>query len=251
MLPEFSPLPPPPHAALRGQRACGLTGAGRLQLPVIAALCTLLLAGCTLPPQAHDGSPQASAPPSGAHPPVQAAPAGATYRQGQQAAPDPAPDPLAFAQRSTPALETVLNYADKIRTLPGSDIAREIGRLSPLAEQAGPEIQPLYQLQLALALAQTRNTLDLVRAIGLTQRVQEVRSPLTLALQPLARLLQQRYSEQRRAEELNDRLGLLLRDTQRRLDSAHDRLEALKAIERSLYNSRGSNNGSSSHSASP
>ena len=66
-----------------------------------------------------------------------------------------------------------------------------------------------------------------------------MRTPVTQELQPLARLLQQRYTEQRRVEDLNERQSQLLRDTQRRLDAAQERMEALKAIERSLYNNRG------------
>ena len=54
------------------------------------------------------------------------------------------------------------------------------------------------------------------------------------ALHPLARLLATRYTEQRRLEDLLDKQTQQLRDVQRRLDQTNDRLEALKAIERSL-----------------
>ncbi|MFT4191402.1 MAG: hypothetical protein QM617_07775 [Comamonas sp.] len=202
-----------------------------------AALLTaavLGLAGCAAPlpapppPQVVDTRP------------AQTERAPTTISASELPAPPP-PDPAYVARRElvTRPLIAVLNYADKIRTLGAADIAREIAQLNPLAERPDPDVQPQRQLQLALALAQTRNLPDLVRAIGLTQRVQEVRTPVTQQLQPLARLLQQRYTEQRRVEDLNERQAQLLRDTQRRLEAALDRMEALKAIERSLYNSRG------------
>ena len=53
-------------------------------------------------------------------------------------------------------------------------------------------------------------------------------------MHPLARLLASRYAEQRRLEEQLDKQNQQLRDVQRRLDQTNERLEALKAIERSL-----------------
>ena len=54
------------------------------------------------------------------------------------------------------------------------------------------------------------------------------------ALHPLARLLAARYGEQRRLEDLLEKQTQQTRDVQRRLEQTHERLEALKAIERSL-----------------
>ena len=51
---------------------------------------------------------------------------------------------------------------------------------------------------------------------------------------PWARLLAGRAAEQRRLEEQFDRLAQQLRDSQRRIDQLSEKLEALKAIERSL-----------------
>lgn len=203
------------------------------------------LAGCTAPLPPSEVKVVDATPTTVVAPPPPRPPARDPAQGPAQAGPGPgAPDDPAYVARRelvTQPLQAVLSYADKVRGLGSSDLAREIARLGPLAELPDPELQPQRQLQLALALAQTRGTPDLVRAIGLTQRVQEVRTPLTLALQPLARLLQQRYAEQRRVEELNERQSQLLRETQRRLDAAQERMEALKAIERSLYNSRGGN----------
>jgi DNA repair ATPase RecN len=54
------------------------------------------------------------------------------------------------------------------------------------------------------------------------------------ALHPLARLLASRYNELRRADEQLERQNQAVRDLQRRLEQTNERLEALKAIERSL-----------------
>ena len=51
---------------------------------------------------------------------------------------------------------------------------------------------------------------------------------------PLARLLEARLTHQRRLEEQLERQGQQLRDAQRRNDQLSERLEAVRAIERSL-----------------
>jgi signal transduction histidine kinase len=93
---------------------------------------------------------------------------------------------------------------------------------------------PLGQLQLAMALALTRVPSDLQRAQALLQRVLDNGSDEARSLHPLARLLAAQYAEQRRAEEATERQAQQLRDAQRRIDQLNDRLEAVRAIERSL-----------------
>lgn len=222
------------------------SGEGCKRLRALASIfCMLVLVGCTIPKVKSSDPVQPVDATAASQQPQPEPPAHDSRRHS----PEPPPNPNLGSQQLllTEPLKTVLHYGDQVRMLGSNEVNREITRLNPLAEKAAPDVQAQYQLQLALALAQTRNMPDLVRAIGLTQRVQEVRNPATLELQPLARLLQQRLTEQRRADELNDRQAQLLRDTQRRLEAAQDRLEALKAIERSLYNNRG-NAGSAAHS---
>ncbi|MES2512031.1 MAG: hypothetical protein V4625_19060 [Pseudomonadota bacterium] len=125
------------------------------------------------------------------------------------------------------ATVTVLAYADKIRTLQGADLQQEIARL-------GDAPTPEDQLRLAVALIQTRQLYDLVRAQDLLQRVLANAGSDARPLHPLARLLAARFTEQRRAEDQLDRQGQQLRDALRRLDQTNDKLEALKEIERSL-----------------
>ena len=54
------------------------------------------------------------------------------------------------------------------------------------------------------------------------------------SLQPLARVLAVRYAEQRRVEDDRDRQVTQVRDAQRRIDQLNERIEALRAIERSF-----------------
>ncbi len=174
---------------------------------------TALLAGCCLAACGTAGGPPAA--------PSQAAPSPA----------NPAPVApvivIAPAASASDPLAPVLAYADRIRNLQGNELAQEITRL-------GDAPTPDDQLRLAMALVQTKQLYDLVRAQELLQRVLGNPGNDARNLHPLARLLAARFSEQRRIEDQLDRQGQQLRDTQRRLDQTNDKLEALKEIERSL-----------------
>jgi uncharacterized protein YoxC len=95
-------------------------------------------------------------------------------------------------------------------------------------------------LQLAVALGQTRQPQDMQRAIGVLQRLANAAGEDARRLQPMARLIAARYVEQRRVEDLLDKQNAAMRDTQRRMDQLNERLEAVRAIERSLTRSNGS-----------
>jgi hypothetical protein len=122
----------------------------------------------------------------------------------------------------------MLSYADKTRSLNGGELGAEISRIGD------PGDSPTTQMQLALLLSQTRVPADLARALGLLQRVIANPSPEAQPLQPLARALAARYVEQRRVEDDRDKQVQQLRDSQRRIDQLNDRIEALRAIERSF-----------------
>jgi hypothetical protein len=126
---------------------------------------------------------------------------------------------------------SVLAYADKVRALPPAELQQEIARLSDMSD---PARQPADDLQLAMALGHTRVPADLVRAQGLLQRVLANPQEDVRMLHPLARLLSARYAEQKRVEDLLDKQNQQMRDSQRRIDQLNDRLEAMRAIERSL-----------------
>lgn len=138
--------------------------------------------------------------------------------------------PPASAPASSPSAEAVvrlLSYADRLRSMPTADLNQEIARLgNPMAS---PE-----QLQLALALGQLHQTPELIRAQELLTRILNNPTAEAQILHPLARLLAARYGEQRRLEDQLEKQIQQVREVQRRLDQTHERLEALKAIERSL-----------------
>lgn len=174
------------------------------------ALALSLAAGCTVPA------------PSPARPGV------ATMTAPTPAAPPP-PPPANVTLSEADAVTPLLAYTDRLRGLPGPELAQEITRLGNAAS-AGD------QLRLALTLSQTRQLPDLVRAQELLQRALANNSEDARPLHALARLLAARFAEQRRAEDQLDRQNQQLRELQRRLEQTQDKLDALKEIERSLSN---------------
>lgn len=125
-------------------------------------------------------------------------------------------------------ITALLSYADRLHALGPTELAAEI------VVQGDPGNAPLRQMQLALALIHLRQPADTARALGLLQRVIAHTGPESLPLKPLARLLANRLLDQRKLEEATERQAQQLRDSQRRIDQLNDRLEAMRAIERSL-----------------
>ena len=191
-----------------------LTYQGRsASLLAAAVLLGAMLSACA----GSDLSPTTAS--GAAKPPAQTAPAPAATGPGQ---PPVAGSPVALPDD---AVARLLAYADRVRLMPPAELTQEISRLATPATA-------LEQLQLALALAQLRQLPELIRAQELLARVLGNNDAQTL--HPLARLLAARYGEQRRVEELLDKQSQQTREVQRRLDQTNERVEALKAIERSL-----------------
>jgi len=185
----------------------------------ISCAALLLLAGCAAPRKPPERVAVAVAPPPAPPPvtPVEAEPlALATQPAG------------IFSQWTQGPVGAMLAYADKVRPLGAPELAAELNRLGDLVETPG------VQMQMAIVLAQTRVPADLARAVSLLQRVNSNPSADALPLQPLARTLSARYVEQRKVEEDRDKQAQQLRDSQRRIDQLNDRIEALRAIERSF-----------------
>lgn len=158
--------------------------------------------------------------------PAASAPASSAARADSSASPPAS----AASAAPTPAGQTVVQllvYADRVRAMSAAELGQETARLSH------PTL-PAEQLQLALALSQLRQTPELIRAQELLTRLIANPDPDAQALHPLARLLAARYGEQRRLEDLLEKQNQQTREVQRRLDQTNERLEALKAIERSL-----------------
>lgn len=189
------------------------TFSGAMAVPFV-----LLLAACATQPE-----PPAEA---NALPPPPAVPRVLPVEAEPKA---PATQPASLFTLTTQGpVAAMLAYADKVRPLGGAELTAEITRAGD------PGDSPSAQMQLALLLAQTRVPADLARALGLMQRVASNPSPDAQPLQPLARALAARYVEQRRVEDDRDKQVQQLRESQRRIDQLNDRIEALRAIERSF-----------------
>jgi hypothetical protein len=203
------------------------SGAGTLAAVVVASALCVGLAGCNSlrsVPEPQPVATAASAPVVVADPtPVPVVDA-ASAPVAAMAASAPV-DPATPADR---AARRMLAYHDVMRTLSPNDLAQEIARLSALP------VAPDTSLELAMALMQTRNGGELNRAIALVDPVAKNGSPEQRPWQPFARLLMSRLLELRRLEELLDKRNQELRDSQREVRQLNEKLEALKAIERSL-----------------
>ena len=139
--------------------------------------------------------------------------------------------PVVLSAETPPTPDVItalLSYADRLQALSPADLAAEI------VVQGDPGNVPLRQMQLALALIHLRQPPETARALGLIQRVINHAGPESLPLKPLARLLANRLMDQRKLEDNADRQAQQLRDSQRRIDQLNERLEAMRAIERSL-----------------
>ncbi|OUM02304.1 hypothetical protein A8M77_11500 [Variovorax sp. JS1663] len=194
----------------------------RSALAMTLIVMPLVLAACASPPPppAESVAVQPAPPPPPPPPSVQPV-------EAEPMAPATQPA-WVLTQHSQGPVAALLVYADKVRPLGGNELAAEIARLGEPGEV------PIAQMQLALVLAQTRSPADLARGLALLQRVLANPSNDAQILHPLARLLTARYQEQRRVEDDRDRQAQQLRDSQRRIDQLSDRIEALRAIERSF-----------------
>lgn len=194
--------------------------------PALALAAALVLAGCQAmsPPAAAASAAKEPAPNDAAAP--AATPTASESRQ--DAAPPAAPGHATGALPADPVAQVVAR-ADRTLRLAPAELTREIARLGE-AEDASAETP----LLLAAALGQTRQPADTARALGLVQRVLANPAEAAQALHPLARLMEARLLQQRRLEEQLERQAQQLRDVQRRNDQLNERLEAVRAIERSL-----------------
>lgn len=171
----------------------------------------LTLAGCDSLPPPPAGGPVTEPPPASAAAPACEPPATAPTHSDRDL-----------------AGRRLLQWQDELRNATGEPLPARIARLS------ADTPTPAHQVELGLALLHTRNPGDAARAQGLLEAVGKASGDEAAAWSPWARLLAGRAAEQRRLEEQSDRLAQQLRDSQRRIDQLSEKLEALKAIERSL-----------------
>lgn len=178
-----------------------------------------LLAGCTSP-----------APPRTPPAPVAVVvPAPLPVAPPAEPAPQPAPPAVAAPAPEAPLVTLTLAYADRVQRMAPAELTREIARLGEAEDTLAAS-----PLNLALALAQTRQPVDTARALAVVQRLLAHNDAATQPLHPLARLLEGRLLQQRRLEEQLERQTQQLREAQRRTDQLNERLEAVRAIERSM-----------------
>ena len=194
------------------QPSCHFFSSFRRRLAMVCGAAAVLLAGCQAPP-----SRQTAPPPP---PVVIAIPVPAE---------NPAPTPPRETPPATDPVLQVLARTDALLRLAPPELGKEIARLGE-SEDAAVE-NPFL---LAMALAQTRQPVDTARALGLVQRLLANNAAAAQPLHPLARLLEARLLQQRRLEDQLDKQNQQLRDLQRRNDQLNERLEAVRAIERSL-----------------
>jgi hypothetical protein len=186
----------------------------------LSVLVALLLQACTTPP------PKPASPPAPKPAPVEPPPAPKVVAP----APPPQPEPHDAAARR------LLAYHEQIRQMSPQDLANEINRLNAAVSATPTAAPPDVVLELALALAQQHNGGDVARAVALLEPITKSGAPELAPWQPLARLLLGRVLEQRRLEDALNRETARNRDQQRTLQQLNEKLEALKAIERSMAN---------------
>jgi hypothetical protein len=177
----------------------------RLALPAAAAL---LLAGCVTPPPKR-----AAAPPEPTIKEVRV-PVEVIVK---------VPD-VNDADR---AARSFIAYYDRVRQMAPAELSKEFVRLDA-------PTNPEQALQMALALGQTRNPADTVRALNLLDPLVKSTDPQAAPWQPWARLLVSRLGEQRRLEDHVERQNQQLRDAQKKQDQLAQQIDALRAIERSM-----------------
>ena len=184
--------------------------------PAVLALLTLLLAACSA------WNPPPPAPPPPPPPPPPPAPAPVISK------------PLDLALPSDQVARQLLAYDEKLRVMAPADLTAEITRLSYALSTTTPLAPPDVILQLSLALARQHNPGDLARASTLLEALTLSDAAELQPWQALAHLLDGWISEERRLDDQLERQGTQLRDTQRTIQQLTEKLEALKAIERSM-----------------
>ncbi len=182
---------------------------------------SLVLAACASPPAPQTAAPQAAVPPSQAmiEPPPEPVTA---------PVPPPAPAPSLLLTPNDGDVAAQLEQGERLRSLNPAELQAHIAALGD------PGNDPARQMQLALALAHTHQPPDTARALGLLQRVIQHPAPESAELKPLARVLASRLMDQRRLEDTVERQAQQLRESARRIEQLNERLEAMRAIERSL-----------------
>lgn len=214
---------------------------------VVAAGLGVALTGCTSLPEPQVSSSTPAVPePASQRPPIdpgslkdasgQTAPT-ASVEHAQKNADSVAQEEASRAVSCAPPVvdgrilagtNSLVAFSDRLHTLGAPELAQEISRLSGSTDS-------LSRLKLALALGQVHQAADTTRAISILQRVTtDLSDPEAAHWGPIAHLFFVRFLEQRKLEEQLDRQGQQMREDARRIDGLNHKINALRAIERSL-----------------
>ena len=144
-----------------------------------------------------------------------------------EASPDPATAADHVARR-------LLAYHERLAQMSALELTADITRLDAEVAHTSSAAAPDVVLDLAVALAQQHGPGDLERASGLLEAITQAQSADMEPWQPMARLLAGAIAEQRRLEDQLEQQAAQRRDSQRAIQQLTEKLEALKAIERSM-----------------
>lgn len=145
--------------------------------------------------------------------------------------------PVEMAEES---LTGLLRYADQLKSMSQTELRQELSALGSRVPRTGVSVTagvgagPRVHMQFALALLQTREPVETARALGLLQRVTASTDPEARIYKTLASLLIDNLITTRRLEDNLERSNQQLRESQRRFDALKERLDAMRAIERSM-----------------
>jgi len=127
-----------------------------------------------------------------------------------------------------PGPEPALNYYHFLSRMTANELGRE--RMVLAALPANPNTQ----IRTAMLLGHPRGPQDLVRATALLESLMKSTDPVSISLQPLARMLADNYIERQKLEMQVDRQGSQLKESQRKAVELQEKIDKLADIERSL-----------------
>lgn len=134
----------------------------------------------------------------------------------------------------------LLEYYQRLRGLSAAELAREQVALNQQATQPRADS---WVVQQVLLQSVQRGPNDLGRSLNALDAVVKNKEPANASVKQLAGLVYGFLQEQKRLEEQTEKLNAQLRDEQKQQDALaakqaalQDKLDGLKAIERSLLN---------------
>lgn len=129
-------------------------------------------------------------------------------------------------EETTP--ETALGYNQGLARLTPAELGRERMVLSAVPQT------PYTQIRMAMLLGHPRVQQDLGKALGLLDGILKSSDPAALPFHPLARLLADNYLERTKLEGQQEKQGLQLKESQRKVVELQEKLDSLADIERTL-----------------